>query len=119
MKRSANIWATASLALALALCSGCGTTPTTTHASTASFDGNEQTSGVVRVLPTGALEITEGARSRFNCLAEKYGARLLPPIQKDFGVDRLPGAHYSITAEAAEAWFKMIELQKREEIERK
>jgi len=116
--KSANIWATASLALALAFCTGCGTTPTTTHATTASYDGNEQTSGVVRVLPDGALEITEGARARYNALIDRYGARLLPAVQKDFGVDRLPGAHYSLNCEGAEAWFRMIEMQKREAIDK-
>jgi hypothetical protein len=112
--------ATVSLALALAFCSGgCGTTPTTTHASTASYDGNEQNSGVVRVMPNGSLEVTEGARTRYNALIRIYGDRLLPAIQEDFGLDRLSGAHYSLTCEGAEAWFKMIELQKREEIDRK
>ncbi len=73
---------------------------------------------MVRFLPSGALEITEGARARYNAYVEKYGDRLLPPIQKDFGVERLPAGTYSLTLEAADCWHQMIELRKREQIDK-
>ena len=75
------------LALVLALASGCANTvaPERVNATAPSFDGNEQTSGVISINPNGAV-VTDHFRFRYNALVSTYGKDFTPPLKADAGI---------------------------------
>ena len=75
------------LAVVLALASGCSNTVTPDRVTSAapSFDGNEQTSGVLSINPNGAV-VTDHFRYRYNGLIETYGHDFTPPLKADAGI---------------------------------
>lgn len=83
--RSAK-WLVISFALALLI--GCASTTipkAVPVAPTASFDGNDQNSGILRAVD-GGFEVTSNFLDRYDDLVEIYGSRFIPEIQKRAGV---------------------------------
>lgn len=75
------------LVVVLALASGCANTvaPDRIAAGVPSFDGNEQTSGVLSINPNGAV-VTDHFRYRYNGLVKTYGRDFTPPLKADAGI---------------------------------
>lgn len=92
--------------------SGCTATvtPAIVPAQAASFDGGEQTSGILQLVDGGAL-ITAGARARYNALVRVYGEDFLPALEIDQGLTAPPEADpagaYFITNEALQNFILM------------
>lgn len=97
--------------------SSCSLTPTVTEPTSASYDGNDATSGVVAFLPDGSLEISERGREHYNALIGRYGSRMTVPIKQDFGVKPLDTGDYSLTLEGADYWHRMSMMLDRERID--
>lgn len=76
-----------SLMLTVFLCS-CSTVtpPAQVTTDTASFDGNDQNSGLVSMLNDGSAIITEHARERYNALVAVYASKFTPKLKQDDGV---------------------------------
>lgn len=73
--------------LVTAVLSGCGTVaPTSIRDREASWDGDQQTSGLLGFNEDGSGRITARARVRYNALVVMYGARFTPPLIEDEGV---------------------------------
>lgn len=78
-------------ALALLLAAGACTstiTPDRVTSEAASFDGNEQNSGVIAATPAGYI-VTPHFVARYNALAKIYGDRFQPALLPDAGVTAL------------------------------
>lgn len=76
--------------LALILClalAGCTSTvtPDRVTSSVASFDGNEQNSGIISGNANGYV-VTAHFRDRYNALVATYGRDFSPPIEPDAGI---------------------------------
>ncbi len=79
--------ATAALAALVWVQVACTTIiPKHVTATTASFDGGEQTSGVIGFNPDGTIAVTSHFRARYNALIALYGAAFAPPVTPDAGV---------------------------------
>lgn len=65
-------------------------TPGKAKLKQATFDGNEQNSGLLKFTPDGAL-ITAKARDRYNFLVREQGAKFAIPVKPDDGVTSAPG----------------------------
>lgn len=66
--------------------SGCGTVvPTTVPSASASFDGNDQNSGIVAARPDG-FAVTPHFRDRYNALIARYGRDFAVPLRVDGGL---------------------------------
>jgi hypothetical protein len=96
--RRERIW-TAVCWVSLALCvglivfasSGCPSTvvPTTTIAREASWDGNEQSSGIIASTPQGFI-VTDNFVDRFELLITIYGGDFAPPLKQTGAVPQGP-----------------------------
>jgi hypothetical protein len=82
-------WAVLLAGLALLICAlnGCaGTvTPDRVESRQASFDGNEQNSGIVLSTPSGFV-VTSHFRQRYNALIAVYGGDFKPTLKPDDGI---------------------------------
>jgi hypothetical protein len=77
--------ALALLLLGLAL-AGCGTViPNTVPSSAASFDGNDQNSGIISASADGYV-VTTHFRDRYNALIATYGRDFAVPLRVDDGL---------------------------------
>ncbi len=87
---------------------GCSSTvtPAPVESRQASFDQGEQNSGVLALVPGGAL-ITPRARDRYNALVAIYGREFLPPLVADEGVTREADGNFRITNEALQKFILM------------
>ncbi len=96
MKRDASSpsnlagWATTHRAIfgimLLLLIFGCTVRPRVVRNSQASFDGNEQNSGLIGEDSDGNAIITAHARDRYNSLMDDYGKAFSPPVNRDDGI---------------------------------
>lgn len=93
-------------------------TPTVRDPETVSYDGNQQTAGVIAFLPDGSLLISGSARMRYNGLVAKYGGQFTPRLRPDFGVATSPGGSFSMTLEAADKWHRMSLMEQEARINR-
>lgn len=93
-------------------------TPTVDERQTASFDGNIPDAGIIERLPDDSLHITSSARDRYNDLVDDFGDQLHPPVKRDFGVTKLDDGSFSITLQGAEAWYSLILVRDRDQVER-
>lgn len=84
---------------AIASLSGCvGTvTPKKVYSQSASYDGNDQNSGVLSISKDGGI-VTGDWRARYNALIVKYGRSLTSPITSpDAGLMIQPDGTYHAT----------------------
>lgn len=65
---------------------GCTVRPKVVRNSQASFDGNEQNSGLIGYDSQGNGIITHHARDRYNALIDEYGPLFKPPVNRDGGL---------------------------------
>jgi hypothetical protein len=95
-------------AVLMQLFAGCATTvvPVAVESHQASYDQGAQNSGVISLLPTGAL-LTEHAVDRYNALVAIYGREFLPVITRDYGITRNSDATFEITNEALQKFILM------------
>jgi len=66
----------------------------------ASFDGNEQNSGIIDFVKEEGWLVTKRTAEKYNFLIEKYGKTITPPIEKNFGLTRKDENLYVLTQEA-------------------
>lgn len=100
------------LILFVSIClNGCST-PYLNDARQPSFDGNEQTAGVIGFLPDGSVEISPGGRETYNSLIEAVGSKTQPVTYKDFGVHSIDNGNYSFTKQAIDRWDSMNVIYK-------
>jgi hypothetical protein len=95
------------LAACLALLCGCASTvaPETVQTTQASFDGGEQTSGILSAVKGGFI-VTPHFRDRFNALADIYGEAFAPAVTRDAGFTFKDGA-WQIDAEHMATFVRM------------
>jgi hypothetical protein len=74
------------LVLGILLVAGCTVRPVAVRSSQASFDGNQQNSGLIGYDAAGNRIVTPHLRERFNGLVATYGNRFSPPVTADAGV---------------------------------
>lgn len=72
--------------------SACSTTvtPDRVESKEASFDGNEQNSGIIGPAEGGGFLVTPHFRSRYNALIDAYGEDFAPALREDAGLVRTP-----------------------------
>jgi hypothetical protein len=94
--------------LLFALLSGCAstTTPETHAPQQASWDGNEQNSGIIRYTPDGFL-VTASFHDRYNELVAAYGKTYKPALQQDSGMRPAPDGLWLIDAEHLQRFVEM------------
>lgn len=71
------------VSLTLACLAACTVIPGTPRAKVASWDGGEQNSGLIAVLPDHSGIITARANARYMALGSDYGWKFHPMIQGD------------------------------------
>jgi hypothetical protein len=96
------------LALVLALASGCASTvtPDRVTAAAPSFDGNEQTSGVLSLNANGAV-VTDHFRYRYNALVATYGQDFTPPLKGDAGFTAITSSRWLIDRQHLSQFLEM------------
>lgn len=72
------------------------TAPELVEAAVASYDGNEQNSGVIASTPSGFI-VTDNFRLRYNALIATYGADLPTPATVDSGIAPIGPDRWLIT----------------------
>ena len=81
---------------ALVAVTACGTVaPSIVAAKQPSWDGNEQTSGVLAQLPEGIV-VTNHLRLRYNALITTYGRDFTPELTRDEGFLQRPDGSWLI-----------------------
>lgn len=95
-------------AIGMWLNQGCATTvvPQPVEAREASFDGNEQTSGVLSATDAGFV-VTARFRERFNALAAIYGRAFTPPLVAEAGVTRVSEDRWLVSRQAMVQFLEM------------
>lgn len=76
------------MGLALACAWGCAPTirPVVLHATTASWDGDKQDSGLIGLDAQKNAILTPHAKDRYNVLMDAYGSRFSPPAKAGDGI---------------------------------
>ena len=99
------------LLLGLAL-AGCGTViPTTVQSSAASFDGNDQNSGIISANANGYV-VTSHFRDRYNALASIYGRDFSVPLVPDAGLMQIDAWHWLIDRQHLSQFLEMQSWQR-------
>ena len=93
IKRKWVVWLTlAALVLLMLFASACTVTPVQVKSRQASFDGNQQNSGLVAFQPDGSAVITPHAHDRYTNLLASFGKDLpLPPKYPEEGMFQTNG----------------------------
>jgi len=80
---------------------GCAGTvvPRLVESQQASFDGNEQNSGIITSTPSGFV-VTDHFRERYNALIATYGADFKPGLKPDSGIAPIGGGQWLISKQA-------------------
>lgn len=100
------------LAVGLILLGACTTvTPHAIESHIASFDGNEQNSGIISVNANGWV-VTPHLRDRYNALVKIYGGDFKPRIEKDDGIRELPSGNYLLDKQHAVYFLEMVAWQR-------
>jgi hypothetical protein len=88
--------------------SGCNSTvaPAPVESRQASYDHGEQNSGILSLVPGGAL-ITPRARERYNALIAIYRREFSPALVADQGVSPEAAGNFRITNEALQKFILM------------
>jgi hypothetical protein len=91
---------------------GCSTVvPKTIDANVASFDGNEQNSGILRSTPAGYV-ITPHFRDRYNALIDVYGDDFLVHLKRDEGITPLSPTELLIDRQHLDKFLEMLAWQR-------
>lgn len=100
--------AVAMACLWMSITAGCNSTvtPDSVSARHASFDGQAQNSGILKLVPGGAV-ITPRARDRYNGLVVVYGGEFTPALRPDHGVTERIDGDYDITTEGLQKFIVM------------
>lgn len=87
--------------MAMGTFSGCASTivPRTVDGHEASYDGNDQTSGVISSVPSGFV-VTAHFRQRYNALIAVYGGDFAPPLKPDQGIAPISDDRWLISKQA-------------------
>lgn len=102
-----------SLALVILLCGCAGTiTPRIVQSSQASWDGNQQNSGLIGFDAVGNGILTLRAELRYQALVSDYGYRFKPPIQSADGLILTTTNTWLIDAEHLEKFATMNRWRK-------
>lgn len=91
-------------------------TPVIDERRTSTFDGNQETAGVLEFNADGSLKITESGRKRYNSIVSGFGSKTYPPTEEDFGITSNKDGTYNLTLEGADRWHKLILLMQAERI---
>jgi hypothetical protein len=98
-------------AIALTACNST-VRPALVEPAQASYDGNEQNSGILGADPAGGgYLITAHARDRYNALVETYGRDFAPALTRDAGISKTEGG-YVITREYLVKFLEMNRWRK-------
>lgn len=110
---SVLIWAL----IAFLVLPGCNSTvvPTPVKVEEASFDGNEQNSGVIASTSAGYI-VTENFRARYNLLVARYGRDFEPALKPDGGLEPAGESRWLISKQAM-VWFLTMNQWRRAGIE--
>lgn len=101
------------LSLALLVLPGCNSTigPGRVHTSEASFDGNEQNSGIVSSSPAGFV-VTDHFIARYNVLVTTYGRDFSPALKPNEGVLLLGEGRWLVTKQVMVNFLTMNQWRK-------
>ena len=92
---------------------GCTTvTPKPVASREASFDGNEQNSGIIAYVPGHGLQITAHKRDAYNLLIDNYGRAFTPPLIRDAGLAPLADGTWLLDLEHSQRLLEMIAWQR-------
>ena len=94
--------------------------PSTVNSNNASFDGNEQNSGIISTTMDG-FKVTTHFRDRYNALIAVYGDAkqsdgsplFTPALIKDFGLTSNVDGTYTMTKQAMVFMVQMSEMKRR------
>ena len=104
------VLAALSILVSLLFLGGCASTATVVPAPVesrqASFDGGEQSSGILAAVPGGFI-VTPRFRARYNGLVATYGGAFLPPLVPDAGLRPGDGDTWFIDAEHMAFFLRM------------
>ncbi len=96
--------------LALIFClalSACGTVaPDRVTSAAASFDGNEQNSGIISANANGYV-VTSHFRDRYNALVAIYGRDFTVPVKPDDGLQSISGSTWLIDRQHLSQFLEM------------
>jgi hypothetical protein len=98
--------------LAISTCAfivfGCASVvhPERVEARQASFDGNEQTSGILSSTPSGFV-VTDHFRERHNAMIATYGGDFIPALKPDHGIAPMGGGRWLISKEGMTHFLEM------------
>lgn len=100
--------------LLLLILVGCTVTPVPVKDSQASWDQNQQNSGLIGFDNEGFAIITPHARDRYNSLTELYAGHFSPKLKADEGVSKNPAdpGTYRMTKEALTHFMAMVRFKK-------
>ena len=95
--RKVALWFVLLVAIFAYCAVGCSTVvPDRVESREASFDGNDQNSGVIASTPAGFV-VTAHFRERYNALIATYGGDFAPPLTPDAGLAPLGDGRWRIT----------------------
>ncbi|MBK8477794.1 MAG: hypothetical protein IPL39_16260 [Opitutaceae bacterium] len=101
------------LALGIVACTTVAPSPAPVPA-VASWDGTEQTSGIVGVQADGLFLVTSHLRDRANALIADYGREFAPALSVDAGLSRVTGSGlWTMTPEAMANFATMCQWRRR------
>ena len=93
------------VSLALSGCAGT-VTPDRISAAAASYDGNEQNSGIISVNQLGYV-VTGHFRDRHNALVALFGRDFLPPLTPDAGLTEITSDRWLIDRQHLSQFLEM------------
>lgn len=106
-------------------CANTRITPTVDTPTEASFEGNEQNSGIITQLKkigpdgneteeAGPYVITARKRDNFNNYISRFGDRFSPKLEKDYGIEEYKDGTFKFSLEAMAKLYEMMLLEQNE-----
>ncbi len=104
-------------ASAILLSSCAHVTPVVYDRETIAYEGNDETSGVIRFLPDRSVEVSARWRDAFNLLVEEFGNETRNGhTTKDQGLSEFANGNWRATREAMEREYEMRLIRDDEQI---
>lgn len=97
---------------------GCSVTPIVEEPNQAAFNGNEQNAGILGSLEGGSVEITPSRRENIRDYAKRFGEKIDATFKEDAAITSLTNGNFAITKEGLEFYFKCIQEEKNEKIDK-